>query len=235
MTADPTPVPMVISVAGLAVARKTLPASRDDAAVLPAPSIGTIQALSTTPPEWNGRAVGHETRKASLASLPRSTKAIERPSYVRTCPTGSRGTSCRSSRLSTVSSCSPETNLLPRNASRYHIQLASGPFLAASTLCGCATASSKGKSWSISTQPSSAGQPGRPQERGVLSNGDDMVQPDNRKYPTGADSAGRTLGRQQAAATRPTTPPSPPSAGAVTIRTWRLVDPQEDETRHYCD
>ena len=46
MTADPTPVPMVISVAGLAVARKTLPANRDDAVVLPTPSIGSIQALS---------------------------------------------------------------------------------------------------------------------------------------------------------------------------------------------
>ena len=73
------------------------------------------------------------------------------------------------------------------------------------------------------------------QERGALSNGDDRVQPDNRKYPTGADSAGRTLGRQQAAATRPTPPPSPPSAGSVTIRTRRLVDPQEDEASHYCD
>ena len=31
-----------------------------------------------------------------------------------------------------MSSCSPETNLLTRNASRDHIQFASGPFLAAS-------------------------------------------------------------------------------------------------------
>ena len=45
---------MVISVAGLTVARKTLPANRDDAAVLPAPSIGSSQELSTTPPDWNG-------------------------------------------------------------------------------------------------------------------------------------------------------------------------------------
>ena len=54
MTAVPTPVPMVISVAGLAVARKTLPAIRDDAAVLPAPSIGSSQELSMAPPDWDG-------------------------------------------------------------------------------------------------------------------------------------------------------------------------------------
>ena len=66
MTADPTPVPMVISVAGLAVARKTLPASRDAAAVLPALSIGCNHALSITPPEWNEQAVGHDARSASL-------------------------------------------------------------------------------------------------------------------------------------------------------------------------
>ena len=45
---------MVISVAGLAVARNTLPAISDDAAVLPVPSIGSNHALSTTPPDWNG-------------------------------------------------------------------------------------------------------------------------------------------------------------------------------------
>ena len=54
MTAEPTPEPIVISVAGLAVAKKTLPAASDDAAVLPVPSIGSSHALLTTPPDWNG-------------------------------------------------------------------------------------------------------------------------------------------------------------------------------------
>ena len=80
MTAVPTPVPMVISVAGLAVARKTLPASSDDAAVLPAPSVGSSHVLSMTPPDWRGWSSDHDARNASLASRPRSTKAIERPS-----------------------------------------------------------------------------------------------------------------------------------------------------------
>ena len=103
MTADPSPEPMVMSVAGLAVARNTLPASKEDAAVLPAPSSGSSQALSMTPPDWNGRAVDQDARNASLASLPRSTNAIlECPSYVSTCPTGSRGTSCRGPAISTV-------------------------------------------------------------------------------------------------------------------------------------
>ena len=83
MTADPTPVPMVISVWGLTVARNTLPASRDDAAVLPAPRSGGSQVLSITPADWNGRAAGHDARSASLASRPRSTRAIFRVSLVR--------------------------------------------------------------------------------------------------------------------------------------------------------
>ena len=62
MTADPTPV--VISVAGLAVARKTLPARRDEAAVLPAPKSGCSQALLITPPDSKGRPVSHEARRA---------------------------------------------------------------------------------------------------------------------------------------------------------------------------
>ena len=76
MTADPTPAPIVISVAGLAVARKTFPAKRDDAAVPPAPRSGASQARSITPPDWNGRATGHGARSVSLSSLPRSTTAM---------------------------------------------------------------------------------------------------------------------------------------------------------------
>ena len=49
MTAEPTPVPSAIRVAGLAVAMKTLPATSDDAAVLPAPRSGSNQLLSITP------------------------------------------------------------------------------------------------------------------------------------------------------------------------------------------
>ena len=71
MTADPTPV--VISVAGLAVARKTLPARRDEAAVLPAPKSGCSQALLITPPDSKGRPVSHEcpTRRGGLAGIVR--------------------------------------------------------------------------------------------------------------------------------------------------------------------
>ena len=75
MTADPTPAPTVINVAGFAVARKTFPANNDDAAVLPAPMNGSSHPLSIAPPEWNGRVPDHEVRSASLTSLPRSTTA----------------------------------------------------------------------------------------------------------------------------------------------------------------
>ena len=50
---------MVISVAGLAVARKTLPASSDEAAAPPAPKSGCSQALSIAPPEAKGRPGAH--------------------------------------------------------------------------------------------------------------------------------------------------------------------------------
>ena len=101
MTAEPTPLPMVISVAGLAVARKTLPAISDDAAVLPAPSVGSSQVLSMAPADRDGWSVDQDARRAMLASLPRSTKASERPSWATICPTGLRGMSVQKSKAST--------------------------------------------------------------------------------------------------------------------------------------
>ena len=90
MTAEPTPVPIVMSVAVFAVARKTFPASRDEDAMLAPPRAGRSQALSTIPPDSCGcfPVSRHAARGASLALLRRSTRAIERPSCVRICPTG---------------------------------------------------------------------------------------------------------------------------------------------------
>ena len=136
ITADPTPAPMVISVAGLAVARKTLPARRDEAAAPMEPKSGCSQALSITPPDSKGCPASHESRRTSLTSRPRSTTAISGyPSCVKICPTGWRGNSCRRPRISTVFS-------ITHSASHYDIPLPSGPSTATrlrSTSCGCAT------------------------------------------------------------------------------------------------
>ena len=53
MTAEPTPPPMVINVEGFAVARKTFPAAKEEAATDPAPSSGRHDALKALP-DLNG-------------------------------------------------------------------------------------------------------------------------------------------------------------------------------------
>ena len=82
MTADPTPVPMVISVWGLTVARNTLPASRDDAAVLPAPRSVAARCSRSRRPTGTGalratmRAVHHwppdRGRPGRFSRIPRA-------------------------------------------------------------------------------------------------------------------------------------------------------------------
>ena len=105
MTAVETPSPMTISVLGLAVARKTLPAARDEAAVLPAAKSGCSQTLSITPPDSKRRPSSHEARRASLMSRPRSTTAIGGcPSDASTCPTGWRGGACGRATISVSAS-----------------------------------------------------------------------------------------------------------------------------------
>ena len=49
MTAQPTPLPMLINVAGFAVARNTLPAASDEAATDPAPGNARQEALNARP------------------------------------------------------------------------------------------------------------------------------------------------------------------------------------------
>ena len=82
MTAEPTPVPIVISVAGFAVARKTLPASRDEAAALPVPRSGCSHALSITPPDWNGLVAGQVWAQC-LAGLPAEVDHGDPPVFAR--------------------------------------------------------------------------------------------------------------------------------------------------------
>lgn len=103
MTAEPTPPPMAMSVAGFALARKTLPASSDDAAVDAVPRTGR-HAVPTTPPDRNGSPSVRmfllmSALTSRLQALPRSTTPSFLPSTSSTCPTGLLGARGRNQRM----------------------------------------------------------------------------------------------------------------------------------------
>ena len=111
-----SPLRMTISVSGLAVARKTLPAARDEAAAPPAAKIGCSQTLSITPPDLKGRPSSHEVRSAALMSRPRSTTATDGcPSDSSTCPTGWRGGACGTATIAVSASFRTPQGLPPPN------------------------------------------------------------------------------------------------------------------------